>query len=348
MPIVAESFSHVIGVDTHARQHAYAIVEAANGRLLEEQSFPTSPNGISRALAWMRRRAGASVAVAVEGSGSYGATLSRALEQVGVAVFEVRPPARGSRARDGKTDRFDAVAAARGILHADITRLATPRAEGVRSALHVRATARRAMKSEANRDRQRLIALLRAHRLGIDARAKIADATVDQIAAWRPRPTDALEIAVARDEAIRLARRIVVLRAEMDENERQLQRLVVALEPTLLEMPGVGPVSAATILDVFSHRGRIRSEAAFAKMGGIAPQPVFSGNSGRHRLSRTGDRALNEPIWRIVDSRRRFHQPTIDYIQRRTTEGKAEKDILRCLKRYVTRAIYRHLNTVMA
>lgn len=348
MPIVAESFTHVIGVDTHAKQHAYAIVEAANGKLLEEQSFPTSPNGISRALAWIRRRTGASVAVAVEGSGSYGATLTRALEAADLTVFEVRPPARGSRARDGKTDRFDAVAAARGVLHAETTRLATPRAEGVRSALHVRSAARRAMKSEANRDRQRLIALLRAHRLGIDARDKIADRTVREIAGWRARPGDPLEIAVAREEAVRLARRVLALGDEMDRNERQLRRLVAALEPTLLELPGVGPISAATILDVFSHPGRVHSEAAFAKMGGIAPQPVFSGSSGRHRLSRTGDRALNEAIWRIVDSRRKFHQPTIDYIQRRITEGKDEKDILRCLKRYVTRAIYRHLNTAMA
>lgn len=118
MTIVAEQFTHVIGVDTHAGTHAYAIVDAGTGGLIAERSFPTSPAGIARSISWMHRRGGQEIAVAVEGTGCYGAPLAHALAQEGLPVFEVRPPARGSRARDGQTDRFDAISAARSILHA--------------------------------------------------------------------------------------------------------------------------------------------------------------------------------------------------------------------------------------
>ncbi|WP_405216915.1 IS110 family transposase [Agrococcus sp. Ld7] len=348
MPIVAEAFTHVIGVDTHAAKHAYAIVDAATGGLVAERTFPTSQAGIARAITWIRRRGGARIAVAVEGSGSYGAQLTRALQREGLPVFEVRPPGRGSRARDGKTDQFDAIAAARAILHADLHRLATPRAEGVRAALHVLAAARRALKQESNRAKQQLIALLRTHPLGIDARESIANTTVDQVAAWRPRKDDTVELAFAREEAIRLARRIIPIRAEMAANERHLRDLVAQLVPTVLELPGVGPVSAATILDTYSHPGRIHSADAFARMAGAAPLPVQSGKSGHHRLNRGQNRALNEALYVIVKHRLMNDPDTIAYAARRTSQGKGAKDIQRILKRYVARAIFRHLETAMA
>lgn len=348
MPIVAETFTHVIGVDTHARSHAFALVDATTGKLLEERSFPTSPNGISRALAWMRRRAGESVAVAVEGTASYGATLTRALEAAQLSVFEVRPPARGSRVRDGKTDRFDALAAARGILHADPAGLATPRAAGLRSALHVRAAARQSMTGEIRRARQQLIALLRIHPLGIDARGPVAEATIAQVSAWRARTADPVDLAAARDQATRLARRIRALKGELADNEQQLRALVEQLAPGLLDLHGVGPVSAATIVDVISHRGRIRDEAAFARIAGVAPIPVFSGNSGHHRLSRTGDRALNAALYRIALTRLATDPATQAYRLKRAAEGKTTKAIIRSLKRYIARSIFRQLNATMA
>lgn len=347
MTIVAEVFSYVIGVDTHAAKHAYAIVDATNGALMAERSFPTSPAGLVRAVEWMQRRGGDGLAVAIEGSGSYGAGLVRTVEAQGWAVFEVRPPGRGSRARDGKSDQFDAIAAARSILHANADHLATPKAAGIRSALHVLAAARRAMKKESNRATQQLIALLRTHPLGIDAREAIAHSTVDQIAAWRPRSADTIELATARSEAIRLARRIIPIRAELIDNDTQMRHFVRQLAPTLLEMPGVGPVSAATILDAYSHKGRIHSADAFARMAGAAPLPVYSGKSGYHRLDRGQNRALNEALYTIVKTRLIHDPETIAYAARRTAQGMGEKAIKRSLKRYVARAIYRHLNTTM-
>jgi transposase len=347
MTIVAEEFTHVIGVDTHAAKHAYAIVDAANGGLIAERSFPTSQAGLARSIDWIRHRSGGDrIAVAIEGSGGYGAQLARKLQQSGLAVFEVRPPGRGSRARDGKTDQFDAIAAARSILHADASHLATPKAAGIRAALHVLATARRAMKKDSNRAKQQLIALLRTHPLGIDARDKISNAAVDQIAAWRPRKDDTLELATARAEAIRLARRIVPIRAEKTANERQMNALVMQLAPSLLALPGVGPISAATILDAYSHHGRIHSADAFARMAGIAPLPVYSGKSGHHRLNRGQNRALNEAFHTIVKNRLLYDPETRAYFNRRTAEGVGEKTIKRILKKYVARAIFRHLETV--
>lgn len=347
MTIVAEEFTHVIGVDTHAAKHAYAIVDAATGGLLAQRSFPTSQAGIARSITWMRRHGGARLAVAVEGSGSYGAQLTRALQQDGLPVFEVRPPGRGSRARDGKTDQFDALAAARSILHADVDHLATPRAAGIRAALHVLVAARRAMKKDANRAKQRLIALLRTHPLGIDARGKIANATVDQVAAWRPRKADTIDLATAREEATRLARRIIPIRAELAANKQRMRELIKQLAPTLLQLRSVGPVSAATILDAYSHRGRVHSPDAFVRMAGIAPLPIYSGKSGHHRLNRGQNRALNEAFHTIVKDRLMRDPDTIAYAARRTSEGMGAKAIKRVLKHYVARAIFRHLETVM-
>jgi transposase len=347
MTIVAEQFTHVIGVDTHAAKHAYAIVEAGTGALIAERSFPTTTAGINRSISWMRRRGGGRIAVAIEGSGSYGAGLARRLEQDGLRVFEVRPPGRGSRARDGKTDQFDAIAAARSILHADTGRIATPKAAGVRAGLHVLSAARRAMKKESNRAKQQLIALLRTHPLGIDVREKLPARTIDQISAWRARDTDTVELAIARKEAKRLAHRISPIRAELTGNKQQLRALVKQLAPTLLQAPGVGPVSAATILDAYSHHGRVHSQDAFARMAGIAPLPVHSGKSGHNRLNRGQNRALNEAFYTIAKHRLIYDPETIAYATRRTSQGMGAKAIKRILKRYIARNIYRHLQTTM-
>jgi transposase len=111
--------------------------------------------------------------------------------------------------------------------------------------------------------------------------------------------------------------------------------------PTLLDQPGVGPVTAAVALTAWSHPGRLRNEAAFAALGGVNPIPASSGRTIRHRLNRGGDRTLNAALHTIALSRRRCHQPTLDYVARRTAEGKTPKEINRCLKRYIARQLFR-------
>ena len=93
----------------------------------------------------------------------------------------------------------------------------------------------------------------------------------------------------------------------------------------------------------WSHRGRVANEAAFAKLAGAAPIPASSGQTIRHRLDRSGDRQLNRALHQIVVTRRRTHRPTIDYIERRTREGKSRREATRCLKRYLARNLYRLL-----
>ena len=140
-----------------------------------------------------------------------------------------------------------------------------------------------------------------------------------------------------------LARRVKALTAEERELAREIDTLTRKLAPQLLEQPGVGPLAAAQVLISWSHHGRIRSEAAFARLAGCAPIPASSGQTVRYRLDRSGDRRLNRALHMILVTRRRTHAPTIAYIERRIQEGKSRREATRCLKRYLARNLYRLL-----
>jgi transposase len=138
-----------------------------------------------------------------------------------------------------------------------------------------------------------------------------------------------------------LARRVTALTIEERELAREIEKLTRTLAPQLLEQPGVGPLAAAQVLLSWSHRGRIRSEAAFARLAGCAPIPASSGQTVRYRLDRNGDRRLNRALHMILVTRRRAHAPTIAYIERRINDGKSRPEANRCLKRYLARSLYR-------
>src|SRR5207247_5846902 len=141
----------------------------------------------------------------------------------------------------------------------------------------------------------------------------------------------------------RLARRIQAATVEAAELERELLGHVRALAPALLDEPGVGPIVAAQLIVAWSHRGRLRSEAAFARLAGVAPLPASSGQTIRHRLSRGGDRQLNRALHTIVLHRRQHDAATRDYIARRVAQGKTTREATRVLKRYLARPLYRLL-----
>lgn len=347
MPIVADEYTHVIGVDTHARTHTYAVVETATGRLAAQETFPTSPAGLARAITWMRRRAAGHMLAAVEGTNSYGAGLVAALEAESVPVVEARPPRRAQRAGRGKSDEIDAEAAARAVLGQNTGRLIRPRAGKLRSALRVLLVARRSMDTQRTADRNMLTALVRLISLGIDARTPLTDEQIAQIAAWRLRPTDDIEQATARQEAIRLAGNIMLLTAKLEENRTALKEHTSELAPALLELKGVGPVTAAVFLTAYSHPGRVRNEAAFAALAGAAPIPASSGNTTRHRLNRHGDRRLNSALDVVARVRLSRDPATRAYRERRMAEGKTAREIRRLIKRYIARQIYRQLTIVM-
>lgn len=347
MASVADQFEFVVGVDTHSKTHTYAVVDTATGRTQDTATFPTSPAGLSRALAWTERRASGTTLVAMEGAGSYGANLARAATAAGLDVADVRPPRRAARAGRGKSDVIDAEAAARTALALDLDHLATPRADGLRSALRVLLVARQMLDRRRTADRNALNALVRSFPLGIDARKALTDAQVLEIEGWRFRRSDDEAMDTIRAEARRLSLAIRRQTDELEANMAALARHVDELAPGLAALRGVGPVTGAIVLSAYSHKGRVRSEAAFANLGGVAPLQAPSGNTSRHRLNRHGDRQLNRALDVIAKVRISCDPKTRAYVDRRTAEGKSRREIRRSLKRYIARQLFRQLNAIM-
>jgi len=188
-----------------------------------------------------------------------------------------------------------------------------------------------------------LTALLRTIELGIDARKAVTVKQIQQVAAWRPRQEN-VAARVSRAEAVRLAKQTLLLRELLDRNAKELGELASELTPALLTLPGIGAVNAAVILGSWSHPGRIRSESAFAALAGTCPLPASSGNTTRHRLNRGGDRRLNRAIHNIAIVRINHDPRTRTYLAKRTRQGRSKKEIIRSLKRYITRQIYKTLN----
>jgi transposase len=346
MPSVSEVYTYVVGVDTHAKVHQYAIVDAATGTVIDEAGFPTSGAGLGRAVSWIGRRTGGeldAVLISAEGTGSYGARLAKALLAVGYRVVDAPAPKR-ERGAD-KNDTIDAIKAARSALTKQSDRLADVRAGELSECLKILLTARARMTGESTRQVNAMTAILRGVDLGIDARTKLNLTQTRTVGRWRARTEGPVE-AIARAEAVRLATRILELRVELAANEKQLLEIVTAHAPVLLDQVGIGPVNAAIILAVWSHPGRIHHEAALARIGGVAPIEVSSGNRHEHRLSRGGDRQLNRAFHSIARTRMRFDAETIAYVERRTQQGLSKARIRRCLKRYIVRQTFRTLHAI--
>jgi transposase len=339
--MLAEQTDYVIGVDTHRDRHSAAIL-ASNGGLVDEASASTDRAGYATLLRWAHRHAAGRRVWAIEGSGSYGAGLVRFLAERGEEVVEVGRRVRRNAPTRAKSDPLDAIEAAREALTQ--RRHAAPRAAGEREALRVLVNTREgavlARTAAINQLRALVVAApepLRANLRGLTFAELVAGC-----AHLRPGARDK----ATRASALALrstARRIATLSDEARQLTREITRLVELTAPALLDEPGVGPISAARVLIAWSHRGRFRSEAAFAMLAGASPIPASSGQTVRHRLNRGGDRQLNRALHTIALSRRATHRPTRDYIDRRTHDGKTAREINRCLKRYLARRLYRLL-----
>jgi hypothetical protein len=331
------------GVDTHGHTHHAAAIDAATGKLLGDQEFTATPKGYRQLLAWLRSF-GAVVKVGVEGTGSYGAGLVRHLSGEQVAVIEVARANRQQRRLQGKSDPLDAIAAARAVLAETATALPKPRDGAVEAIRLIRTTRRSASKA-----RRAAIAQIHGLLFGApdDLRKQMAGLTraalAARCAALRPAAAGNLQdpAVVAKAMLRRLGRRIHALDAEIAEANEQLATLIAATAPTLLAVSGVGTEVAGQLLTTAGQNPhRLHSEAALARLCGVAPIPASSGARTRHRLHRGGDRQANSAIYLIVINRLRWHQPTKDYVQRRSTEQKTKKEIIRCLKRAVVRELY--------
>lgn len=343
MPIVAEHYTFVIGVDTHAASHSLALVVASTGAVIDQSVFANTPAALDRALTWIVHRIdGQSSLIVIEGVGSYGAGLADRVTARGLTVAEPSAMPAAQRRGVGKTDALDAVRIARSVLAVDTSRLRWPRATGPRVVLRVLVVAHEQMVAERTRSINALPALLRTIDLGLDMRKALSHSQFKVIAGWRDRREDSV-VRTCRQEAIRLAKRIVALDGELLDNRKALDAAVADTVPKLCELPGVGSVVAASVLTAWSHPGRVRSEAAFAALAGTCPIPASSGNTLRYRLNRGGDRRLNRALTTVVIVRMRTHAPTKAYVARRRAEGRTTKEIMRSLKRYITRQLYRTL-----
>jgi transposase len=342
MTMLTELVDVVIGVDTHKHTHTAAVVQAATGAVLARVTVNADPDGYAEfdALAEQHSKARA---WALEGSGGYGAGLARHLADHGELVIELDRPVRPKRRGGAKSDPIDAVRAARDALAR--THLAQPKTGADRAALQMHLTARRAAVEAAADAQRQLHALVvtapervRAKFRGQSTRVMIATAQGMRTS----RSADA-ELIAAITVLRALARRIRFLEAEALEHEQAIRVLVRSWRPDLLELPGVGPIVAATVLTSWSHAGRCRDEAAFAMLAGTAPIPASSGRTVRYRLNRSGDRQLNRALHVITLSRLRHDPATRAYAEGRQAEGRTNREIQRCLKRYIGRQLYRHL-----
>jgi transposase len=330
------------GVDTHADVHVAAALDPVGG-LLGVGEFPATPAGYARLLDWLGGF-GTVCLVGIEGTGSYGAGLSRHVTAAGVRVVEVDRSDRQDRRRQGKSGPLDAVSAARAA-QSGRARGAPKGRDGTVEAVRALMVAKRSARSERTQTVNQARALVLTG--PADLRTRFARHTVvalvAQTAALRPRPGDVVSYAT------RIALRELGRRAEFpDSQPGRLDELIVPLvtahAPGLLALYGIGPDTAALLLIAAGdHPERLRSEAAWAHLCAAAPIPASSGKVTRHRLNPGGDREANHPLWRIVITRMSSHPPARAYVERRSKEGLSKKEIIRCLKRYVAREVYPHL-----
>lgn len=342
MTMLADVVDVVIGVDTHKHTDTAAVVSASTAAVIDTTTTVTDLDGY-QALLGFAERCGGLRAWAIEGANGYGAGLARFLIERGEWVIELDRPQRAKRRHGAKSDPIDAVRAAREALGRE--HLSEPRADGERQALSVRLAARR-LAVESGTDAQRQI-----HGLVVAApeqlRSKLRHTTTAEMLKICSRlRVDPRWDVTTRETAhvLRcLARRAINLAEEARQHERAILEIIRSWRADILDCRGVGPIVAATVLCAWSHPGRVRSDAAFAMLAGTAPIPASSGMTVRHRLNRSGDRRLNQAIHTVVVTRMRVDPETKAYVERRRAEGKTDREIKRCLKRYVTRQLFRQL-----
>jgi transposase len=333
------------GVDTHGATHHGAVIDRL-GRHLTDREFPATTAGYQALLDWMRSH-GTIIAVGVEGTGAYGAELTRTLTHAGITVVDVDRPDRKARRAQGKSDPIDAYAAARAVASGRAT--GTPKSrtgtvEAIRTLRVARRSAVKARTQAINQIRGLLVTAPAALREQLNGYSTTK--IIDTLRNCRPGSDLSDRLTATKAALRRLARRYHNLDTEIRDLDTDLTPLVTAVAPELMDMFGVGVETAGQLLvTAGDNPERMRSEAAFAHLTGVAPIPASSGITHRHRLNPGGDRAANHALHTIVLTRMAHDQRTRSYIARRTSEGLSRKDIIRCLKRYVAREIYNTLTS---
>ena len=331
-----------VGVDTHQLTHHAAVVDQA-GRVLADQQFEVSTDGYQALTGWAAEY-GQVITVGVEQTGSYGAALARHLTATGITVIEVNTFDIGARILRGKTDQLDAVAAARAV--------ASGRAKTVVKDTTGEVEALRCLKiAHDTAVRARTVAINQMRDLWTTAPAPIRETLGGKpgTAAFRQHCLALPLTGTGPDHAVAVALRcltgrINALNTEIKDLTAAMTPIVEHLAPHLLALRQVGiQIAAQIIVTAGQNLHRLHSEAAFARLCGIAPIPASSGKTSRHRLHRGGDRQANRALYLIAVGRLKNHPETRAYRDRRQAEGRTTNDIIRCLKRYIAREVFREL-----
>ena len=341
--MLTDELDYMVGVDTHRDEHVLAVLAAPAGTVITRHAIGANARGYREALRFVEQYTSGAGAWAVEGAGHYGAGLARFLAGRGETVLEISRTPRAERRLRGKDDSLDAIRIARAALASET--LALPRAGQRREALRLLLIARR---SAVDVRREALVQLRSVivtapDRLRDELRGLPAGRLLERCCHLRRSRSASADELATRLVLRSLARRIEAATVEAGELEVEILAHVRALAPQLLDEPGIGPIVAAQVIVAWSHQGRVRSEAAFARLAGVAPIPASSGQTARHRLSRGGDRQLNRALHTVILHRRQHDAATRDYIARRIAEGKSRRDATRLLKRYLARHLYRLL-----
>ncbi len=344
MVMLAEQYDFVIGGDPDRDTVDLAVLDTGGGRVHAHLADAADGAGYRRMLAWADEHAPGRRIWALEGTGSFAAGLVVFLLDVGETVVEVGAL---KRAHGAKSDRIDAIRAARQALSRD--EQGAPRAGGLREALRMVFACREGVlvsRTKAINELKSLIVVapeqLRGQLRGRSLTAQLGRIEELQI------PTEAsIEHRLSVFTLQSVAARVEFLSAQLAELDPQLLDLIKQhpAGSALLAEAGVGPVVAAQLLISWSHHGRVRNEAAFASLAGVAPLETSSGQRSRHRLNRGGDRALNRALHTVAITRMRCHPETRTYETRRSARGKTHRDIRRSVKRALARRLYRKIET---
>ena len=333
----------IIGVDTHKSKHI-AVAINGQGARLGTMTIPTTRQGYCDLERWASEF-GTLKAFGIEGTGSYGAGLSRDLLAKGYTVLDVMRPNRQRRYLHGKSDSLDAESAALSVLNGQATALAKTQAGASEMIRHLKIARDSAVKARSQ-------AMITLKTLIINAPAELREmlelikgpiTLIRHIAGFRPgkivSPTASAKVAMRA-----IARRWLLLHEEIHAHDQELEPMVREKAPGLMNTYGVGMMTAAEMLIVVGDNPeRIKSEAALAKLCGVCPIPASSGKTNRMRLNRGGNRQANAALYLVAITRMRDHEATQNYVLKRTAQGKSKREIIRCLKRYIVREIYREL-----
>jgi transposase len=297
----------VLGADAHKRSHTIAALSATTGEVMDEQTVQVGARGFAALLVWARRLGGERV-WAIEDCRHVSGSFERFLIGRGERVLRVTTKLmaasrRGVRGR-GKSDSIDAVSVARAALREGLDVLPAAQLEGPE--------------------------------LELPGSSLFYGNWGPRVARRLARAEQTMRVRIARDEL----RRIRELSQTIKTLQREIAQLVAQLAPQLLTEPGFGPLTAAKLVGEIAGAGRFASDAKLARAAGLAPIPVSSGKTNRHRLDRGGNRQINAAIHRVAVTRGRCHPETRAYLDRKRSEGKSTKEAIRCLKRHLARRVW--------